>query len=111
MHAIERGVTGERDALVTAQLAERGELEIESAGAPGEPGKIKHWFQDPYDARYSGAAVYSMSDGDRLDVLFPDHPLSKSRKWLGQIQATLEMDQSTLRDMVLPLGSGGERRE
>ena len=105
IHSIERGVTGERDALVTSQLAERGELEIESAVAPGEPGRIKGWFQDPYDPSYQGSAIYSMSDDERLDTLFPSHPLSKIRKCLARIQATLLIDQAILRDTVLPFGS------
>jgi tetratricopeptide (TPR) repeat protein len=105
IHSIERGRTGERDALVTCQLVERGELEIESPAAPGEPGRIKGWFQDPYDPSYQGRAIYSMSDDDRLDTLFPNHPLSKIRKCLGRIQATLVIDQAILRDTVLPFGS------
>jgi tetratricopeptide (TPR) repeat protein len=105
IHSIERGVTGERDALVTSQLAERGELEIESAGTPGKPRRVKGWFQDPYDPSYQGSAIYSMSDDDRLDVLFPNHPLSKIRRCLGRIQATLLIDQPILRDTVLPFGS------
>jgi tetratricopeptide (TPR) repeat protein len=108
IHSFERGVTGERDALVTSQLVERGELEIESPAAPGEPGRIKGWFQDPYDPSYQGRAIYSMSDDDRLDALFPDHPLSKIRKCLGRIQATLVIDQAIRRDTVLVPGNTGE---
>jgi tetratricopeptide (TPR) repeat protein len=99
--SIERGVTGERDALVGSTRAERGELEIESAEVPGEPGRIKGWFQDPYDPGYQGSAIYSMSDDDRLDPLFPDHPLSKIRKCLEQVQGTLLIDQSILKDALL----------
>lgn len=108
IHSFERGTTGERDALVTSQLVERGELEIESGAAPGEPGRIKGWFQDPYDPSYQGRAIYSMSDDDRVDALFPNHPLSKIRKCLGQIQATLAIDQAILRDTVMVPGSTGK---
>ena len=96
--SIERGVTGERDAVVTAQLAARGELEFESDARSGEPNKIKGWFQDPYDSDYLGSAIYSMSDDDRLDVLFPRHPLSKIRKCLGRILDTLVIDYAILKD-------------
>jgi hypothetical protein len=110
IHSIERGVTGERDALVTSQLAERGELEIESAAAPGEPGRIKGWFQDPYDPSYQGSSIYSMSDDHRLDSLFPNHPLSKLRKCLGRIQATLVIDKAILRDTVPLPGRRGRKK-
>jgi hypothetical protein len=69
MDSVERGVTGERDAVVTAALAQGGQLEIEIP-EPSEEGRIKGWFQDPYDASYQGAAIYSMSDDDRVDVSF-----------------------------------------
>jgi tetratricopeptide (TPR) repeat protein len=106
--SIERGVTGERDALVASQLAGGGELEIEPPAAPGQPGKVKGWFQDPYDPSYQGISIYSMSDDDRVDVLFPNHPLSKIRKCLGHIQATLVIDRAILKDTLLGLGSMGE---
>ena len=108
IHSIERGVTGERDALVTSELARQGELEIESAAAAGEPGKIKGWFQDPYDPSYQGGAIYSMSDDERLDVLFPKHPLSKIRRCLARIQASLVVDRAILGDTVLVPDSTGE---
>ena len=108
IHSFERSTTGEREALVTSQLVERGELEIESGAAPGEPGRIKGWFQDPYDPSYQGRAIYSMSDDDRVDALFPNHPLSKIRKCLGQIRATLAIDQAILRDTVMVPGNTGK---
>jgi tetratricopeptide (TPR) repeat protein len=106
--SIERGVTGERDALVGSTRAGLGELEIESAPVPGEPGRIKGWFQDPYDPSYQGSAIYSMSDDDRLDELFPNHPLSKIRKGLGRVQATVVIDQSILKDALLAPSSMGQ---
>jgi tetratricopeptide (TPR) repeat protein len=106
--SIERGVTGERDAIVTAQIAAQGELEIQPAAAPDDHGKIKGWFQDPYDPGWQGSAIYSMSDDDRLDVLFPNHPLSKIRNHLGRVEATLLINQSIWGDNLLQPGSMGE---
>ncbi len=100
MDSIERGTTGERDALVTCALAQTGELEIEPPRGPDEPGRIKGWFQDPYDSSYTGQAIYSMSDDDRLDPLFPKHPLSKIRACLARIQSTLAIDVSSLREAI-----------
>jgi hypothetical protein len=62
--SIEGNVTGERDAVVGAALAELGELKIERAAEPGKPRRIKGWFQDPYDPGYQSGAIYSMSDDD-----------------------------------------------
>jgi hypothetical protein len=110
MDSIEQGVTGKRDALVTFHLAERGELEIESPIRPGEPGRVKGWFQDPYDFNFSGPILHSMSDDDRLDRLFPNHPLSKIRASLARIQDTLSIDSATLKGVVrLPGGMMGEQ--
>lgn len=103
MTSIERGVTGTRDATVTACLAERGELEIEYAeDKRGAPGKVKGWFQDPYDSAWTGHSLYSMSDDDRLDTLFPKHPLSKIRNSLAVIQETLSVDPSIVPDGIGP---------
>ena len=97
MTSIERGVTGTRDAAVTACLAQRGELEIEYAeDKRGAPGEIKGWCQDPYDSAWKGHSLYSMSDDDRLDALFPQHPLSKIRNGLAVIQGTLSVDPSVV---------------
>jgi tetratricopeptide (TPR) repeat protein len=104
----ERGATGERDAIVHFHLAEQGELEIEPLAAPGEHGemgRIKGWCQDPYDPGWQGSAIYSVSDDDRLDVLFPNHPLSKIRKYLGRVEATLIINQPILSDNLLQPGS------
>ena len=108
MDSIERGVTGERDALVASQLAGHGELEIESPAAPGQPGRVKGWFQDPYDPSYQGSSIYCMSDDDRLDMVFSNHPLSKIRKCLARLQDTLVIDQAILRDIFQVPGSMGE---
>ncbi len=88
MEAIEHGTTGIRDALATAALAESGELRIESSDTPGEPGRVKGWRQDPYDASLDRDTLTFASDDERLDVLFPQHPLSKIRATLAAIRGT-----------------------
>lgn len=106
VHSMEHGVTGTRDAAVAAALATRGELEIEYPDKTrGAPGKIKGWCQDPYDSDWKGHSLYSMSDDDRLDALFPQHPLSRTRNALAVIQATLSVDQSVFPDGIDSLSS------
>jgi len=101
VHSIERGTTGVRDAVVSAHLAERGELEIElfeKSDASDATGRIKGWFYDPYDSSYQGRTLHSMSDDERFDALFPHHPLSKIRGFLNAIERTLTFDRTIRRD-------------
>jgi tetratricopeptide (TPR) repeat protein len=101
IHAVESGVTGTRDAVVTGHLASRGKLEFGEPEADGGR-RIKGWFQDPYDPGYEGRMLYSLSDDERLDALFPDHPLSRIRTCLRQIQNTLTIDETVARDVLMP---------
>src|SRR5262249_42944779 len=76
----EHGTTGVREAVVTAQLAEEGKLEIENFESPdasGATGRIKGWFRDPYDPQYRGIVLRSIADDERYDSMFPEHPLSR----------------------------------
>jgi tetratricopeptide (TPR) repeat protein len=107
VRALERGTTGTRDAAVGAHLAGLGELEIE----PDEGGaceRIKGWFQDPYDPGYRGRSLYSVSDDERLDGLFPNHPLSKVRACLARIQDTLSIEDRLFTDVIVGLPEPSE---
>lgn len=94
IEAVERGTTGQRDAMATAIMAQRGELQFEAPEVPGGPRRIKGWAQDPYDQGFDRDTLNFVSDDERLDVLMPGHPLSKLRRTLAGIQetATLEGD-------------------
>jgi tetratricopeptide (TPR) repeat protein len=93
VESIERGTTGVRDAVVTGHLVERGELEISEDPGP-DGASVRGWFLDPYLEVYDGPVLHSLSDDERLDVLFPEHPLSKIRSVLGRIMKTLRFDPS-----------------
>jgi tetratricopeptide (TPR) repeat protein len=94
--AIEHGTTGVREAVVTAHLFERGDLKIE-AGPDGKK-VVKGWFQDPYDADYQGNVLHCLADDERLDALFPDHPLSRTRAYLKRIRKSVAIDASVAGD-------------
>jgi tetratricopeptide (TPR) repeat protein len=113
IHSQERDITGEREALVTAYLAQAGELKLEHPTASQENRKVLGWFGDPYDPDYDGITTNVMSDDDRLDYFLPDHPLSKVRKYLKEIQSTLSIDPTALEDAVVPSREQGipEREE
>ena len=85
IESINQGTTGVREATVTAHLWERGELEIGEETGP-EQAKVKGWFVDPYLEDYQGPVLCSLSDDERLDPLFPQHPLSKVRVVLQQLE-------------------------
>jgi tetratricopeptide (TPR) repeat protein len=95
MEAAENSVTGERDAIAGAALAQIGEIELEPPESPGTPGRrIKGWFQDPYDPALDRDALNCVSDDERLDALLPKHPLSKIRAVLALIRNTATLDPS-----------------
>jgi hypothetical protein len=91
--AREHGMTGGREALVTALLAECGELRFEPPPGPGQPGRIHGWLQDPYDPAFDAGALNSVADDERIDVLMPGHPLAKVRGVLRAIAADAVVDR------------------
>ena len=78
----ERGMTGVREAMVTAQLMSEGKLSLESYRTS--------WAQDPYDPTYGGvdrSTLRYLSDDESYDPQFPHHPLSKVRRELRTLLA------------------------
>jgi hypothetical protein len=78
--AQERGGTGVREAVITAQLLSGGEITLESYPTS--------WAGDPYDPAYDGVdrrTLRYLSDDERYDARFPDHPLSKVRRELRKL--------------------------
>lgn len=81
----ERGTTGVREAIVTAELFQAGRLTIEDYQ--------RSWAQDPYDASYVGKdrrVIRFMSDDECYDAQFPDHPLSKVRRVLAALPQAVQ---------------------
>ena len=80
-------LTGVREAIVTAELLQRGELTLESYE--------QSWAQDPYDANYSGIERRKLryeSDDERYDLRFPEHPLSRVRNALRELAHRVTVD-------------------
>lgn len=78
----EQGTTGVREAVVTAELLEAGDLTVQTYQ--------ESWAQDPYDPTYCAidrGLLRYLSDDERFDVQFPAHPLSKVR---GTLNALIE---------------------
>lgn len=78
--AKERGTTGVREAMITAELLQAGQLTVSD---------YEHsWAQDPYEPSYRGVdqrVLRFMSDDEAYDDRFPDHPLSKVRRVLAAL--------------------------
>jgi len=86
----ECGTTGVREAVVTSQLLSDGRLTID--------GYKQFWAQDPYDPGYHGvdhSVLRFISDDECYDDGFPDHPLSRIRKVLAALPASVQFDLET----------------
>jgi hypothetical protein len=81
MVAGERGTTGVREAVVTANLINEGKLKPEEYEL--------RWGQDPYDPAYRSSVDRSVlrfiSDDECYDEQFRQHPLSKVRRVLAAL--------------------------
>ena len=80
----EHGTTGVREAIVTSEMMEDGQLTIDSY--------LSSWAQDPYDAKYHGvdrSVLRFISDDERFDGRFPDHPLSVVRRVLAVLPSKI----------------------
>jgi len=84
--AEERGTTGVREAVITAELFNSGCLTIEDYK--------RSWAKDPYDADYHAvdrSALRFVSDDESYDQRFPQHPLSKVRRILAALPSSVDM--------------------
>jgi hypothetical protein len=82
--AREHGTTGVREAVITAELFNAGKLTIEEYQ--------RSWAQDPYDPTYHGvdrSVLRFVSDDERYDERFPEHPLSKVRHVLTTLRCSV----------------------
>ena len=92
--AIDEGhTTGVREAMVGAMIASCGELALGPASADGSRTVIGY-FHDAYDPAFDDGAVNSYTDDERLDVITPDHPLSRTRELLRSIAASLTLSEA-----------------
>jgi len=91
----ERGVTGLREAQLTARLLESGHIKLRKHPFyrrvfTRSSGYVEGWFVDPYDAKYRGVVLHSLADSEAYDAQFPDHPLMRLRSTLKTIRDSLQ---------------------
>lgn len=76
----ECGITGVREAVITAELMRSCRLTIRDYKAS--------WARDPYDPTYGGvdrSVLRFVSDDECYEARFPEHPLSKVRRVLASL--------------------------
>lgn len=93
--AFEMGVTGLRESFVVAEALKEGRISL-PAGAPSGM-KICDWFADPYDPSRNDRTMCSVADDQKYDARFPNHPVSRVRRTLRQIEASFKLG-SAVRD-------------
>ena len=81
----ERGSTGLRDAFVLDHAIAQGDVSI------GKDGVLVGWAADPYDPDFRAPVLRNQSDDERHDADFPNHPLSRLRRGLKDIESTLSI--------------------
>lgn len=82
VQSFERGVTGMREAAVMSMRKTPPEFDELT-------GKLIGWEQDPYDPAHRGNFMRNLADDPQYDDRFPEHPLSKVRRYLGEISSEL----------------------
>ncbi len=80
----ETGTTGIREALVSKELLESGQLKFEPP-TDGKPGRLAGFYKDPYDAKFNDGALYNLSDQKKYDKQFPQSPLTRARTKLNKV--------------------------
>jgi hypothetical protein len=82
----EYGITGLREAVVFAQELERGHVHISKIG---QDSRLINWDADPYEPTFAGPVLRNVADDERYDSQFPNHPLSRVRRYLNELESTV----------------------
>lgn len=82
-------IRGIREALVTQELigtaTDEQRKQLASNFFPME------WKFERYEPGTRGSWAYQLSDDEKYDQRFPDHPLSRVRRWLRRIEKTFQV--------------------
>ena len=75
---VETSMTEDRSTKVYITLLKRGLIR------PTENG-VKGWSEDPYDPEYTHGLRMNRSERKEYDGMFPHHPLSELRRFVGEL--------------------------
>ncbi len=84
---MERGMTGMRDTVVLSTCFGQGLVDIDP-----ETNAMTGWTKDPYDPGGNYPAMPNLSEDEKYDIQFPDHPLSRCRALMRKLEASLQFD-------------------
>lgn len=101
----ESGTTGIRDTAIFMKAMQSGEVWFDPA-APDFP---KGWTADPYDPEFQAPLMRNLSEDPRYDEAFSEHPLSRTRRWLSHLAATLKFQPEL--ESAAPFDFGGTDEE
>lgn len=84
IQALEVGVTGMRESIVTDRLLKENKIISHDTGFIG-------WSKDPYLHNYNQGTLMNLSELSEYDEILPKHHLSVSRKLIHQIETEIEL--------------------
>ena len=91
VQCIEQGTTGIRDNTIFELMIKNGKVKLNP-----EKNTVEGWMKDPYDESVHLPLMMNLSESDEFDSQFPEHPLSRMRKFLKHIEETIKIDGSLL---------------
>lgn len=93
VQSAEMGMTGVREAMLFARLNPPVQFNQEELKDKGSA-KIEGLGKDPYDPSIDYPNMPTIFEDEQYDMEFPDHPLTKVRRWLKDIRVTASVDGS-----------------
>ena len=77
LQALELGMTGVRDAVILDRYLREGKVNVDN------------WSADPYNSTYTKGTLMNKSEAPKYDAEFEDHPLTRIRKYLSEIEENI----------------------
>ena len=106
----EGNYTGTREATVNAMRVSCGEFALGPQNPNGSY-RVLGLLHDPYDAAFDEDSLNSVSDDERIDVVMPGHPLTRTRALLQMIVSSLEVAGPTQPPFAITDSAAPARRQ
>ncbi|MBS0031046.1 hypothetical protein ACTJJ0_29070 [Chitinophaga sp. 22321] len=65
--------------------------------AAGQSDLLSDWSADPYDKNFTEGVLMNRAEQQVFDASFPEHPLTRARQLITQIERDLQWKQETNR--------------
>ena len=70
--------------MIIAPMLQSGRVKVSE-------GKLLGWMQDPYDPTINMPLMRNLAEAEEYDAQFPEHPLSRLRLILLQLQPSIRL--------------------